>query len=318
GYQWLKEQGADVISTIVSSAAIVLKPMLEEDETVMFSLVASDDVINPPGWVFAVNVSGEPYKYTFLEWLAENDPDFPQDRPARVGSVGNLGEYAATQEKGLREYCEANTDKYEWVNGFMLDWSTVTFGPEVEALKDCDYIFPPSTGFFIGAFMGEYLDAGGSAKFLWDDGQVAYLGMIVETLGWDAIDGTVATLLNGWWTDDYEMPSLANQVMDEYRSDEADEMRYAGISYFGGFMQHYSWVSILAEAINSVGPENYNSQVLYDTAEAFSMTPAGGAEWDFSPTKRSISNAVGIYECSAAAEDLVRLDPDWQPLIYEP
>jgi len=318
GYQWLKEQGADVISTIVSSAAVVLKPTLEDDEMVMFSLVTSDEVINPPGWVFSSNVSGEPYKYTLLKWLAENDPDFPQDRPAKIGSVGNLGEYAATQEKGLREYCEANTDQFEWVDGFMLGWETVTFGPEVTALMDCDYIFPPSTGFFIGAFIGEYRDAGGEAKFLWDDGQTAYLGMIVDAVGWDAIDGSIVSLLNGWWTDDFEMPNLANQVVNEYRSDEADQMRWAGISYFGGFMQSYMSVSIIAEAINSVGPENFNSQVLYDTAESFSMTPEGGALWDFSPTKRSVTNAIGVYQVSAEVQDLVRADPDWVPLIYEP
>ena len=317
GYNYLIERGADVISTIVSTAAIVLKPLLEEDEMVMFSLVTSDEVINPPGWVFSTNVSGEPYKYTLLKWLAENDPDFPQDRPARIGAVGQ-GEYAATQQKGLKEYCEANTDKFEWVDGFLTEWTTVTFGPEVEALMDCDYIYPPSTGFFIGAFMGEYLDAGGQAKFLWDDAQAAYVGMIVDALGWDAIDGTIVSLLNGWWTDDFEMPNLANQVVNEYRSDELDAMRWAGVSYFGGFMQSYITVSILAEAINSVGPENFNSQVLYDTAESFSMTPGGGALWDFSPTKRSVPNAFGIYECSAEAEDLVRLDPDWQTLIYEP
>ncbi len=318
GYEWLKNQGADVMNTIIASAAITLKPTVEQDKMVMFSLVTSDEVINPPGWVFSTNVTGEPYKYTTLKWIAENDPDFPQDRPARVGAVGNFDPYVTTQQKGLQEYCDAHPDQYEWVNGFMLDWTTVTFGPEVEALMDCDYIMPPSTGFFIGAFMGEYRDAGGQAKFICDDGQAAFLGMIVESLGWDAIDGSIVTLLNGWWTDDYEMPNLANQIVNEYRSGEADEMRYAGISYFGGFMQHYAAISILAEAINSVGPENFNSQVLYDTAESFSMTPGGGAEWNFSPTKRSINNSIGIYQASAEAQDLVRLDPEWQPLIYEP
>jgi len=317
GYKWLKEQGADVITSIVPSAAISLKPFAEKDKMVIFSLVASDEVINPPGWVFCVNTSGEPYKYTLLKWLAENDPDFPQDRPARIGAVGE-GDYAATQQKGLKEYCDAHPDQYKWVDGFLLDWTTVTFGSEVDALKNCDYVMPPSTGFFIGAFMGEYLNAGGSAKFIWDDAQAAYLGMIIDALGWDAVDGTIVTLLNGWWTDDYEMPKLVNQLINEYRPDEADEMRKAGISYFGSFMQHYAWISILAKAINSVGPENFNSQVLYDSAESFSMTPGGGAKWSFSPTKRSIPTAIGIYKCSKEAQDMVRLDPEWQLLIYKP
>ena len=58
--------------------------------------------------------------------------------------------------------------------------------------------------------------------------------------------------------------------------------------------------------------------MLYDTAESFSLTPEGGAEWSFSPTKRSVSNAIGIYQVSVEAQDLVRIDPEWVPLIYEP
>lgn len=319
GYHWLREKGADVIFSVINSTGIALKPLADDDEIVVFSLTTSPEMIDPPGWIFTLNVTGEPYKYTLLKWIEENDPDFPQDRPAKIGSVGMSDPYVITQQEGVQNYCDAHPDRWEWVSGHLVDWTTITFGPEVEALKDCDYVMPPSTGFAVPNFVREYREAGYTAKFIGDDAQMAYLGMLSAGAGWDAFDGMLVTLLNGWWTDDYELPSLARRLATEYHNpSEVESLRWAGISYFGAFMQHYGWVSILAKTLNDVGPQNFTSQALYDTATSFSMTFGGGAEWNFTETKRTAWNACGIYEASAEIEDLVRIDPEWQPFIYEP
>jgi len=319
GYHWLRERGADVIFTIFNSTGIALKDLAAEDEVVCFSLTTSPEMIDPPGWIFTLNVTGEPYKFTLLKWIEANDPDFPKDRPARIGAVGMQDPYVITQQEGIKQYCEAHPDKWEWVSGHLVDWSTITFGPEVEALKNCDYVMPPSTGFAVPNFIKEYSTAGYTAKFIGDDAQMAYLGMMEAGAGWDAFDGMIISLLNGWWTDDYELPSLARRLTNEYHTaKEVESLRWAGINYIGAFMQHYAWLSILAKTLEDVGPENFSSQALYDTATSFSMTFGGGAEWNFTDTKRTAWNACGIYAASAEIEDLVRIDPDWQPFIYEP
>lgn len=319
GYKWLKEQGADVIITIATSTGIAVKRLAEEDKIPVFSLTVNPEMIEPPGWVFCMNVTGEPYKYTFLKWITENDPDFPANRPARIGAVAQYDPYAITQQEGIEQYCDAHPDQWEWGGGYLVDWSVLTFGPEVDALKDCDYVMPPSTGFAVPNFIREYREAGHTAKFIGDDAHMAYLGMMGSGAGWDTFDGMLVTLLNGWWTDDYELPSLARSRAEEWHTEsEVASLRWAGISYLGAFMQQYGPVSILAKTINDVGPQNFTPEALYDTANSFSMTYGGGAEWNFTETKRTAWNACGIYQVSAEIKDLIRIDPDWQPFIYEP
>lgn len=316
GYQWLKERGADVILSGLPPVPVSLKPIVDKDRMVLFSLITMPDLENPPGWVFAMNVYGEPYKAALLKWVAENDPNFPKGRPARIGTIGHNEPYAIAIQNGMKQYAQAHPDQYQWVDGFLIDWSTVTFGTYVEALKDCDYVFPPTTGFFIGAFMKEYRAAGGKATFFGDDATLAYLGSTVEVAGWNVLDGTIICLLNGWWNDDFELPKLANQLLAQYHGQATLEKTKAesGISYLGSFMQQYGAVSIIAEAINRVGPENFNSQALYDTAISFKMTYGGGVEWNFTETKRTAWNAFGIYQAKGDMKDIFRVDPDWVPL----
>lgn len=319
GYQYLKGNGVDVIITGIPGTSITLKSRVDQDNIPLFALTTNPDIENPPGYVFAMNVAAEPYKYTFLQWIAEHDPDFPADRPARIGAVGQPDPYAANLQKGMEEYAAAHPEEFEWVDGLTVDWTTVSFGPEVEALSTCDYIVPPSTGFAVGMFMREYFNAGHTATFLWDDAHAAYLGLTVDQVGWDKLDGTWVSLLNGWWNDEYELPQLANRLLNEYHDEETvGNIRWAGISYLGSFMQQYGAVSVIAEAINSVGPENFDSQAVYDTATSFSMTYGGGVEWDFTDTKRTAWNAIGVYEADGDMQDLFRADPEWYPLQYSP
>ena len=102
--------------------------------------------------------------YTLMPWIEENDPNFPTDRPAKIGGVGMMQNYAQYLQDAAKAYADANPDKWEWIGGHILGWETVTFGPEVDAMMDADYIIPPSTGFYIGSFIKEYRDA--AAGFL--------------------------------------------------------------------------------------------------------------------------------------------------------
>lgn len=103
GYQYLKGNGVDVIITGIPGTSITLKSRVDQDNIPLFALTTNPDIENPPGYVFAMNVAAEPYKYTFLQWIAEHDPDFPADRPARIGAVGQPDPYAANLQKGMEE-----------------------------------------------------------------------------------------------------------------------------------------------------------------------------------------------------------------------
>lgn len=319
GYQWLKDRGADVIFTGLPSVPISLMSLVQEDEMVLFSCTAQKEFVEPPGWIFALNITNPEFMYTMLNWIAENDWDYEANGPAKIGAVGMVGPYQEFLQMGMEDYAEAHPDQFEWVAGHMVDWTTTTWAPEVESLAECDYILPPSTGFSVSGYIGEYQDAGYTATFIGTDAHPSYLGLMAQDIGWEGFDGMLFSLPNRWWSEDAEVPNLANQLLEDYHSEsEAEQIKWAGISYIGSFGMWYAALNVLAEAINEAGPANFDSQALYDTAQNFSMTFGGCEEWNYTETKRTNWNYLGIYEADASVQDLVRKDPAWQPVRYEP
>ena len=103
GYEYVRDRGADFIAAGVPSASITVKPRVDKDKVVCFSLPASAPMYTPPGYVFCINIPADTSVYTMLSWLAENDPNFPTDRPAKVGALGAEGVYAERTRQVLAE-----------------------------------------------------------------------------------------------------------------------------------------------------------------------------------------------------------------------
>jgi hypothetical protein len=115
GYEWLKERGADFIFSPVGATAVTLKPFLEEDKMVLFMMAPHEDAFAPPGWVFAPgNSLFNEQMYTLLKWVAENDPDFPQDRPAKIGAAFWNESTGLAMLDGAEKYAEAHPEQYSW------------------------------------------------------------------------------------------------------------------------------------------------------------------------------------------------------------
>jgi ABC-type branched-subunit amino acid transport system substrate-binding protein len=310
GYKFLKSKGADIIVGNMPQTAITLKPFVNDDEMLLFALPYTEVGFMPPGYTFSLNVPTQSFGPTMLKWIAENDPDFPQDRPARIGAVNWDEPQSRSVFEGVKKYVKAHPDKFEW-EGMHLTGRTFTWGPEVDDLKDCDYLFPPMAG--LASFANEYRKAGYTAKFVGTDGQAAFMGLVDQARLWDELDGMFFGLPYGYWTDDTGMINLVNQYVREYR-DDADDIIENGTSYLGPFIAFQGMLSILAQAATEVGAQNLTSQVIYDTAQSFSME-FDGRQWGYSETKRNAVDSLGIYELSAAEEDLFRADPEWLTLV---
>ena len=87
GYKWLREKGADLLFTGVPATSITLRPLLDEDQFVLFTPAASKEALYPPGYVFSPAAMPEDETYTLLKWIAENDWDYRTDGPAKVGAA---------------------------------------------------------------------------------------------------------------------------------------------------------------------------------------------------------------------------------------
>lgn len=315
GYEWLKEQGADLVFTSMPSTATTLKSVVDEDEMVLFTMVPDIGALSPPGYIFCTaNTLGNYQSYTLLKWIAENDPDFPKDRPAKIGGAFWAEAYSQTFLDGMEKYCERHPEQYEWEGGYLNNFSFI-WGAEVEALKDCDYVMPPGP---MQHFVREYRDTGYTAKLIGTDFQIAMYGMVDDLDLWDESDGMLLIRTGPWWNEDVELIKLSNQLLHEYRPDEMDTIIRKGPGY-QAVRGIYIMMEIITDTVETVGAENFDSQAIYDAAQSFSLTLYGIEDChSFTDTKRTSLNYFGMYELRGAEKDIFRIDPEWIPVVYEP
>lgn len=314
GYEWLKERGADFIFTPVASAATTLKPRLENDQMVLFTVAPTEAALVPPGYVFCTgNASGRDVSYTTLEWMAAKDPDFPVGRPAKIGGAYWVESYAEEILKGAEEYAEVHPNKYEWVGSFLSEF-TFSWEKEVEALKACDYVLPPAP---VNQFAIEYRSAGNTAKFVGTDAHLVFLGMVDSADIWGKLDGMLFVKPGRWWNEDDDLIVLTKSLLFGNHPDEAEKIMRGGSGYLTVRPFHVMF-SLIEDTVEAVGAENFISQAIYDSARSFSMTIDDLELYSFNETKRVSSNYLGVYELNAAEKDIFRIDPEWYPMVNSP
>lgn len=312
GWGWIKSKGAILGFTALPTTAETLKPFAETDKMPLWALSYSKVLDYPPGWVFLANCPNRNLINPLLKWISENDPDFPQGRPAKIGSAGWTEPYAVACKDAVKEYAQAHSGEWEYVGGYLTPQGNMSWTAEVAALKDCDYLWPPSTGTGTSTFMKQFRDKGYGAKFIGTDAHAAYRSLIIDTLGWAGVDGMLATSPTRWWTETQSpIVTLARQLLQANHRDEFNKVVYSGIGYIGGFQQTYAFFDILKAAIEDVGAENFNGQAFYEAAIHFSNQWPTYERWKFTETRRYTWDYVGIYEWSAAAQDIVRKVDPW-------
>ncbi len=317
GYEKLKSDGADVFVSGVPAAGGNLKPFLDDDKMVFFSLTADETMYNPPGYVFGVTIPTDSYIYTMMSWIAENDWDYETNGPAKIGGAAWNLPYGEEQQLAAKEYSNAHPDQFKWVAGHLTEF-TPTWAPVVESLKDCDYIIPPATGVALPQFIREYSDAGYEAKYIGTDAQMAYFGLMTDGVGWDAIDGMIMGLPYKWWSEEGEVLALAKYALENYHGEgKSQELKWSGGSYRGGFTQWYGVLTIIKEAVAQSGPEGFDSQALYATTTSFSHDFDGNV-WDYSSTDRTTWQSLGVFEVCAEEMDLVRMSDVWVTVLMTP
>ncbi len=312
GYQKLKQQGADVIFGTVASTAVTLKPFLENDKIVLFMMSPSKDAFDPPGWVFSLgNALYDEQVFTLLDWIAENDTDFPEDRPARIG--GAMFKEAAGEAilSAAEKYADANPE-YEWVDGFLTQFK-VTWGIEAEILKDCDYVFPSVPP---QSFVKDYRQDGGKAKFVGTDAHVAFMGGIDDANLWDEMDGGYFVRPFRWWTDDTEYFQFTRQILNANHAEKAEEIISGGVGYIT-VQPAVMMLEAIKGTVEEVGADNFTSEALYNYLLSFSLE-FDGCQHSFSETKRTSNDYLNIHQLDAQKKDLFLAHEGWLQIMPQP
>ncbi|NQT73014.1 MAG: ABC transporter substrate-binding protein [Chloroflexi bacterium] len=314
GYEWLIEKGADLIFTPIPATPVTLKSRVDSDKVVLFSMAADKDEILPPGYVFNLGTIPQYDAYTLLKWIAENDWDYKTNGPAKVGGVDWNNAHGGALLSAMEEYCSAHPDQFEWEGGYLTNYS-FDWGAEVEALRNCDYVYP---GIIMQSFVKQYREAGCTeAKFLGSDTQAAFFVMVDDAQLWDEIDGMFFLKFSRWWNEEGEIVNLAKKLLYENHPDEAESIIRSGVGYLA-MNQIYPMLSIIADAAEVVGPQNLDSQVLYDAATSFVLTTDGVQRLSFGEEKRDAVDAYTMYEARGTDEDIFRLHDEWYPTVRNP
>jgi hypothetical protein len=277
-------------------------------------LTATVPQIETPRWNFTFNVPADYLIKTLLEWISENHWDYTKGIPS-IGSAGWQESFMIDVARGLEEYCEDNPTKFEYVGSYLTPMGGVTWSGEVAKLKGCDYVLMPGTGTGISTFVNDFRVAGGTATFIQTDAGAAYRGLLVDSCGWDRLDGTLTVHPTLWWGEPSPIVDLAEELLHRYHSAEEEEVIHSGIGYIGSFHQYYAFFQILAAAIEAAGAGDFSGQDFYDTAITYTGNWGEDyPQWGFSATKRYVWNATVVWEWDKDVEDLVRAS-DWLALV---
>jgi len=313
GYEYLKDRGADLIWAPCPPTALILKPIVNRDEIPMFVASSNIDTIMPPQYTFSLGLMSQYEAYTLLKWIAENDWDYKTNGPAKIGGAAWAEDMSDVQFKAMKEYADAHPEQFEWKGGhltdFGFDWTI-----QVEALKDCDYIYPPVP---MHAFVREYSRSGSKAKLIGIDPHAGFLDMIDKADYWDEIDGMIFIRGSRWWTEEGKLIDLTRELLYKNHPDEAEDIIRSGVGYLGA-AQTYHICNIIKNAAAKVGPENVDSQAIYEAAISYSEAIDGVERYSFDDTKRFAINYYVIYEVDGEKRDLFRADEDWIPAVTEP
>ena len=315
GWEWLREHGADVIFAGPPHSFVTLKSRADSDKVVLFGTSATLDLFDGPGYLFSLGTIPQYEAWTLMNWIAENHWDYKTNGPAKIGGAAWASAYETAFFNAMKEYAESHPEQFEFVGQYYTPFGTFTWGPEVQALKDADYVFPCTA--FLSGFAKEYRNAGGGATLIGNGAHVAFMQLLHDARAWDDIDSMLYILATKWWTDEGDLVEKSKELLYEKHPDSAEEIIRAGTGYLTTYIP-YIMLEIIRDAAEAVGPENIDSQALYDAAKSFSLTVDDIEMFSFEgKTIRSVSDYYIVQEANAAQKDLFSVS-DWIPTVREP
>jgi hypothetical protein len=269
----------------------------------------------PTGYVFNLGNVPEHDAFTLLAWLAENDWDYQTNGPAKIGGAGWKDSYNVEFQNAMKAYAKTHPKQFDYIGGFTTDFAFL-WQTEIEALKDADYIFPPSVP---TSFMTQYRKAGYDAKFICADTQSAFTDLIDDASLWDEINGAIFVVSSRWWNDPGPIVDFTKGILNEKHSPEtAEKIQRKGSGYLSLGTSLNSMLSIIRNAVEVVGPEALDSQAIYDSAEAYSIEINGLKLYSFNSEKRYLCNYKRIYIADEDEQNLILASDGWIPVVTEP
>lgn len=315
GYEWLKERGADFIYTGIPTVGDTLKETAARDKFPIITSSPSLYAVEPPGWVLGVVSPTKWVTKGFLKWLAEENWDYETEgRKPKIGSAGWDEPYQRDATNAIREYVSDHPDQFELGPTFLTPMGGLSWFGEVEALKDSDYVYIPSTGLGTATFAKDYRDRGFTGTFIGLDAMGAFLHLLEEKVGWEGLDGSLTAHTTPYWTDEIPTVEEAKALLTRYHPDDKDEIIRNGLGYISMYYCFDFVLDLIRKTVEDVGIENFNGEALYNSAQTFNWYREGLPErgYGFTDTIRYARKDLAVYQWKASIQDLERIS-DWVP-----
>jgi ABC-type branched-subunit amino acid transport system substrate-binding protein len=321
GYDWCRYKGAQVVITIVADVPKLLKPFAARDKVVLAAMSGSQELFDPPGWVFGFSNTNEDSVKILLHWIRQND--WKEQGTPKIGMIY----YNDTQSVDIAAAIEAylhGTGEYDLVDNIATPVGTYAVESYAKKLKEegCDYVAVPSGGVIFGPLLQALRAVGSKATLLDCCGSMGgFLTTYVQLVGWDLLDGQYSTANSFYWTDTASpIVQLAETLVQRYHSArEAQELIGGGNAYEGPAFMLTGILEILQQAVKNVGAKNFNGQAYYDAALNYKTTSsmwAGCPEFSFSETRRKLMDHSLITGFEKDVQNYVTLS-DWLPDIVD-
>jgi len=149
-------------------------------------------------------------------------------------------------------------------------------------------------------------------QFIADSGSFGFYKFMVESVGWENLDGYITTMTAPWFDEDNATVAFIKEVISRYHPGKSPEDMDG--AYHGSLLLMYSMFEVLRQAVEKVGIENYDGQAFCDAAVKYSLQMEGFPQCYFTDTVRYLVHQCAIYRWSAEEKRLVRLT-DWLPFV---
>jgi hypothetical protein len=130
------------------------------------------------------------------------------------------------------------------------------------------------------------------------------------------VGGRFQGSLTEWWTEGAEFPNLIDQLLNDCRPDQAEDFMARGTEY-NSADNGFQILEGLRFAAETVGPENVDSQAIYEAMSSVKMVWDDLQRQSYGPEKRVSADFLAIYEVDGPTRNLIRVS-DWLPVESGP
>lgn len=310
-WEWLKAKGADIMLGQMTYHPMSLGALGEQDKTPVLVAQAPSNLLETPGYMFAGAPAPEDLTWNMMQWIMNNHWDYRSKGPAKVGLAADEGGVPSELIKGFEAYARMYPERMKWAGAQIIPMGSYNWGNAAEALKDCDYIWTPN---MFPMFIREYASSYSKAVFLGADNQGSFMKIANDMGIWPSMDGMLFIFQTEWWDEDAELPNLIKTLIDRYRPGELAKIMEGG----KGYMSVPNGMMILESIRNAaaaVGPENVDSEAIYEGAQSMKILFDGVQRFSFTETKRSGVDRLAIYEVDSSRKTMSRVS-EWFPVEH--